>query len=85
MTSEVIAAHKIKGKLFNKKINFLQIYILFKSNLIQTLYECQHYEEIYFHKIKYNLKGHGRSNKQLLFQQKSDTFIYEPILMKSCI
>ena len=32
-----------------------------------------------FHKIEYDLKGHGRSHKALL---ASSTLIYQPILIK---
>ena len=36
----------------------------------------------FFHKMKYDLKGHIRP---LLYQKRSRTFVYEPILTKICM
>jgi hypothetical protein len=39
----------------------------------------------FFHKMKYDLKGHPRSYKTTFMQNHSSTFVYGPILMKICM
>ena len=58
--------YDVSGQWRSNKINILSKNILFigdfclRSNIIKTLYECQHYEDTKFHKMKYDLKGHKR-------------------------
>ena len=52
MTTEVIRGHNFSNHFS------LDIFLYLKCNIIKTLDGYQHYKTQFFHKIKYDLKGH---------------------------
>ena len=53
-------------------------------NLIKSFQECQHYEDINFHEMKYDLKGHSRSYKMKICVNSNimKTHIFHKIYLK---
>ena len=71
--NEVLRQWSNKVNILSKNIIFIDDFYL-KSNIIKTLYECQHYEDIKFHKIKYDLKGHKRQPLRYFFWHISSMY-----------
>ena len=69
----VLLTKKFLNKKMPPEFYLFSLYII--HHFYKTYYECLHYKVAYFHKMKYDLKGHRKSHKV--------TFMFQnPLLLR---